>query len=127
MDGDMMSGVQPGRIEEALFRAGFSRDDVAMLSGLGVKLGAVGCPSAALAGTSPTTRSVPASAVLTAMADVQGKMINPRPNATGVINNGQRGMRTYRYCTLDVILEQARPLLWAAQIHTSHYLIQRGQ
>jgi hypothetical protein len=127
MDGDMMSGVQPGRIEEALCRAGFSRDDVAMLSGLGVQLGAQRCPSAALAGTSPTTRSVPASAVLTAMADVQGKMINPRPNATGVINDGQRGMRTYRYCTLDVILEQARPLLWAAQIHTSHYLIQRGQ
>ena len=107
----MMSGVQPGRIEEALCRAGFSRDDVAMLSGLGVQLGAQRCPSA----------------VLTAMADVQGKMINPRPNATGVINDGQRGMRTYRYCTLDVILEQARPLLWAAQIHTSHYLIQRGQ
>jgi hypothetical protein len=94
MDEAMPTGVQPGCIEEALFRAGFSRDDVTMLSGLGVKLGAAGCPSAVLAGTSPTTRSVPASAVLTAMADVPAKMVNPRPNATGVINDGQRGMRT---------------------------------
>jgi hypothetical protein len=74
----------------------------------------------------PTLCSPETDQILLALVEVQAAIINPRPNASGYLQDRERGNRSYRYGTLDVILDLARPLLAAAKIITSNALIERG-